>query len=202
MFSPQQAENTDSIRGPRWLGRQSLVMLDWAGSISFSRIRSPVLLRVQSPGTLSCSLCTDILCVYSCCPITWSSPILPLKERRHRSPKEGRHSCWNHCKNKACIFLRCKSLAFLHPFSWDAASCFSGRPLAPSLCYLQGPPPHRARVHQVGGSRADRICWFKGINFKLQNCFSACVWMKPNDSLHINFKIDINAWEPVRLLAE
>lgn len=148
---------------------------------------------VQSPGRLSCSLCINILCFYICCSITQSSPFLLLEKRVHWSQRKGRHSCWNQGENKACIFLWCESLTVLGLFSRDAAFCFSGRWLAPAPCNIQTPPPHWVRVRQVWGSRADKKCRFKCIDLQLRNCFSVCVLLKPNDSLHISFKIGINS---------
>lgn len=136
MVSPQQSEDM-------WLHQSSQLIYNVMTCHSLCNQLYLILLdpcvlglwKVQSLGKLSCSLCISILSFCICFHIT-QSPSFLLVDKKYQSQNEGRHSCWNHSKNKAYIFLWCKGLTFLDLFSQDAAFCSSVRWCGVTLQYM------------------------------------------------------------------
>lgn len=172
-----------------------LVTVCCASSISFCRVLG--FWRVQSPGRLS--LCVNILSFCICWHITQSPPFLLLDERMHRSQNEGRHSCWEHKQKtklvlssviratllQACL-LRCSILLLKQTVQSPPALYSATSPSCAS--------PH-GRAELIGTVMSSAL----NCNYKI---ILMSVLLKPNDSMHINLKIDANALEPVRVLVE
>lgn len=127
--------------------------------------------RVQSLGKLSCSLCINTLSFCICCHITQSPPFLLLDKRMHRSQNEGSHSCWDHSKNKACIFLWLKGLTF-RGLSPEMQHFASQGDSTESPCNIQ---PHLPILYiSTWVSRADRNGDVRCFELQLWNRFNVC----------------------------